>query len=64
MARALVKYGLWTSAICVVAFVAAAGGICGPSSDLGTYVAEAAMFGVPLGLVASIAGGVMKAIQR
>jgi hypothetical protein len=60
----LLKSGIWLFVLSVVGFSLVAGGVCGPTTDLGTYVAEATMFGAPLGIVMCIAVGVWTLIKK
>jgi hypothetical protein len=60
----LLKSGIWIFVLSVVGFVLSASGMCGPDTDFGTYVAEAAMFGAPLGVGMCVVAGVRAMFKR
>jgi len=60
----LLKSGIWLFVLSVVGFCLVAGGVCGPTTDLGTYIAEATMLGAPLGIAMCIAVGMWALIKR
>jgi hypothetical protein len=60
----LFKTGVWTFAPCAIGFCLVAGGICGPRTDLGGYIAEATIVGAPAGIVMCILAGLRALIQR
>jgi hypothetical protein len=59
----LFKSGVWIFIVCAIGFILSASGVCGPTSDLGTYVAEATMIGAPVGIAICIFAG-LRALFR
>jgi hypothetical protein len=60
----LFKSGVWTFALSVIGFCLVAGGVCGPKSDLGGYLAEATMVGAPVGIAMCILAGLRALVKR
>jgi len=60
----LFKSGVWTFGLCAIGFCLVAGGVCGPRSDLGGYLAEATMIGAPIGIVMCIFAGLRALVKR
>ena len=60
----LLKSGIWIFVLSVVVFFLMQNGVSGPTTELQTYIAEAAMFGAPLGIGICISAGVRSLFKR